>query len=756
MTKTVLLVAALGAVLGAAVAQKAGYWELMVLDGAPPGADNLGSLATGDLDGDGTIEIVTGGNGVLLWYRPATREKGVIAKGNFHVGVAIEDIDGDGLKEVVAGQQIGSEKPAAWDLRWFKAAKPLSASWTQGVMDSRTAGGPHDVLFADLDGDGVKELLANAMYTKTPGLFIYRRPAKPGQPWAKSVVQNGLSAEGTAVGDLDGDGRAEIISGPYWFVPPAGGPFSGPWLRKDLAPHFREMCRADLADVNGDGRLDAVVVESEYPDGRFAWFENRIKIDPKNPWLEHRVEGLLNFAHSFDVRRDARTGAVSVFVAEMARGGWNPPYNWQARLLQFDFARDGQRWDRELIYQGAGTHQATRCDIDGDGALEVVGKEWIVAKLQVWKRRAGAPPLARYQHRFLDREKPDVGIDIVTADLDRDGRADILTGAWWYRNPGWERREIPGVQQVLAAYDIDGDGRTEIIAMPKAPGGKMGYRALSAELCWLRPVDPLNGKWEQFPIGKGMGDWPHTVAVAPLLPGGKLAMVTGYHSAFANDKHYPEIFEIPSAPEKTPWPKRVLAEIPYGEEIVPHDLDGDGKLDLVAGPWWLESRGDGSFVPHKIVEGFKTARVRVHDVNGDGKPDVILSEEDLSYEKQESYFARVAWFENPGDPRKGTFKMHVIDRIRCPHSLEVADLDGDGKPEILAGEHDPFKPYRAQVRLYAYKPADARGEAWYRHVIDDKYDHHVGAKVFEIAPGRKGIVSHGWREQTYLHLWEAR
>src|SRR5260370_8328341 len=78
-------------------------WELTILDALAPESQQLGLLATGDIDGDGRIEGVVGGEGALVWYRPETRERGVIARGHFHVGCALEDIDGDGRLEAVFG-----------------------------------------------------------------------------------------------------------------------------------------------------------------------------------------------------------------------------------------------------------------------------------------------------------------------------------------------------------------------------------------------------------------------------------------------------------------------------------------------------------------------------------------------------------------------------------------------------------------------------------------------------------------------------
>ncbi len=73
---------------------------------------------------------------------------------------------------------------------------------------------------------------------------------------------------------------------------------------------------------------------------------------------------------------------------------------------------------------------------------------------------------------------------------------------------------------------------------------------------------------------------------------------------------------------------------------------------------------------------------------------------------------------------------------------------------MIVGEHDPFKPYRSQCRLYAYKQADAHGITWARFPLDDRFEHHDGAKAVELTPGRVSIISHGWMEPTYVHLWE--
>ncbi len=760
-------------------------WEYVILD-ACPWDGLMEGVAAADIDGDGKTEVVVTGEGGIVWYRPSTSEKGVVvAHGHFGIGLALEDIDADGRKEIITGKQVNTT--GQFVLCWYKSGAKTHDPWTEHVLDSETQDYPHDMAFGDVDGDGQRELVANALYGGHPALFVYKVPAEPTKPWRKQVVQKGYTAEGTRTGDLDGDGKEEIVCGPYLFSAPRAGAFSGqPWKIQPLAPDFRELCRAAIINVNGDGLLDVVLSEDAYPDGRLAWFENRLTTDPKNPWLEHRIDAPFYYPHSLRTWHDPKTKQVQVLVGEMNQGGWDFPYNWDARLLQYTALEGGKSWRSQLIYQGEGTHEAVYADLDGSGRHVIFGAgSDVVAKsgsytgwVQMFRPRESPSIFDQYQHSLVDREKPYPGFDIHAVDVDGDGRLDIVCGAWWYKNPTWERHVIPGAAQIINAYDLDKDGRKELIGIKADADG-----ALSSELVWLKPSDLSKDLWEEHSIGTGEGDWPqgNTIApntIAPLLPGGRVALVCGYYDFRYNPPQIQDMhlfrFEAPEDPKQHPWKKRVIADIPYGGEIIAYDLDGDGKLDIVAGPYWIENLGDGRFEPHLLIDPEhlrssnldKISRIAIADVNGDGRPDILFAVEDVDWSisffgsldlrgvLERGYLAPVGWLENTGSLRDRKFDVHIIDRIRSPRSLGVGDFDGDGEMEVIAGEHDPFKPCRSKCRLYAYKKADPKGLIWSRHPIDNRFGHQNGAKVVELTPGRPAIISHGWAEARYVHIWE--
>ncbi|HET6487305.1 MAG TPA: VCBS repeat-containing protein, partial [Spirochaetia bacterium] len=223
-------------------------WELTILDANLP-AQRLDSLAAADLDGDGALELVTGGDG-LFWVRPRDRAWGRISPRYAHVGVVVGDIDGDGKPEVIVGEgealpdkraelRFGGagihSRTKDWSIAWYKPGADLRGPWATGLIDPRFEGHVHDILLADIDGDGTRELIAISCYSDHPGIFILKPGRDPHRPWTKHAVSEGIFTEGLSIGDLDGDGRLEIVCGPDWYKAPLAGPLSGHWTRHTFA-----------------------------------------------------------------------------------------------------------------------------------------------------------------------------------------------------------------------------------------------------------------------------------------------------------------------------------------------------------------------------------------------------------------------------------------------------------------------------------------------------------------------------------------
>ena len=733
------------------------YWELLILDGSHKRA------VVGDVDGDDVLEVISEN----MWYRPLTFERGEIPEGISLqcVGATTADIDMDGKAEVIGATRRDFNGKEYYALYWYKPIKDLSDPWAKHRICPERIGQPHDLYVADIDGDGQNELVVVRMYIPTPGVYIYKPSSNIADEWNCHVVQEGTPGDGTVVADFDEDGVCEIVAGPFMYKAPSGGPFSGPWKRIEVAPGFREMCKAAMLDITGNGRLDVIIAESEYPDCKVSWFENRICEDPDDPWIEHPLDRPYDYIHSIDAWHD-QNGAVHIFIAEMEKGGWGNPYNYDARIVEFISRDHGKTWERKLISRGLGAWEAVARDIDKDGNREFISTGGVTygnSGIHIWRRREKPSFQVKYRHRIIDRAKPWTGTDILAVDIDRDGKEDIVCAAFWYKNPSWERRRIPGIYQIINAFDIDGDGYPELIGTKKKSGQiKNWYEGLTSNIYWLKPIDPLKGEWEEHYIGtptpgKGVHSWPHGTCIAPVLPGGRVALI-------ARGSGPIEIFEAPDDPRTEPWPKRIFTEAEgCATNMIAYDMTGNGLLDLVARWKWLENLGNGKFQPHLITpkfdekscpNGLKSGEHLLADINGDGHIDMVVCEEWVDYRQREVKFARVAWFENPGDPRKGPWKLHVIDHIRSPHSLGVGDLDGDGELEIVTGEHEPFHPYRGRPRLFVYKKADRNGYSWTRHLIDEGFDHHVGTRLIRLENGKIGIISHGWNEGRYVHLWE--
>ncbi|HEY7119600.1 MAG TPA: VCBS repeat-containing protein, partial [Tepidisphaeraceae bacterium] len=338
--------------------------------------------------------------------------------------------------------------------------------------------------------------------------------------------------------------------------------------------------------------------------------------------------------------------------------------------------------------------QTALADLDGDGRPDfVLGRKGAGDRsVLYWFASAGADDWTKYVAGHDTRS--DVGL--AAMDVDRDGHLDLVTSGAWYRNPGnprakpFERHLFDdrntNAHDVLAV-DIDGDGKLDVVTL-RGPEGN--YKADDG-LVWYRiPADPTKA-WERHVIGPGV------------------------HGA-----------------------------------ITPHgagDIAGHGHADLVVANTWYENIGGTGtqWVAHpNIPFGRKgpfgvCVRTWVTDMDGDGKPEIVIADADITHSK-------IAILRNADGHGERWAKVELPQSFDYGslHALAVADFNGDGRPDIASVEQEELLPAgRTDPRFVVWENLGSLKFA--EHVVlDEKLGGHELQAADVDGDGRIDIVSKPW------------
>jgi FG-GAP-like repeat len=307
----------------------------------------------------------------------------------------------------------------------------------------------------------------------------------------------------------------------------------------------------------------------------------------------------------------------------------------------------------------------------------------------------------------------------LVLDIDKDGLNDIVIASRgngarlvWYRRQAQNWSVYPidsglNLEAGGASADIDGDGDLDLVLGEDFSGRRLFW--------WENPsprFDPPK-PWARRELRNSGGSMYHDQIFGDFDGDGRVDLafwVQRFEGLF--------LAAIPQAPNLSgPWPAVPLLKLPAAEGLAKADIDGDGKVDLIGGGRWFKHQPGLGFQSFLIDEASISSRVAAGQLVESGPPEVAFVNGDA--------IGRLKWFEH----RTGAWIGHDLlgEDVIHGHSLQFEDLNGDGHLDIFCAEMTKWRdkatvPDHPNARMWIFY-GNGRGN-FVKTVVATGIDNH--------------------------------
>jgi hypothetical protein len=411
--------------------------------------------AVGD-EGYGPIALYAGGSGEVRFKDLAYKDLGAKVRladktsSNFRKqqlsdfyyswSSTAADFNHDGILDVLSGPYIyyGPDYTKSREMYLAETVNPSTKFATAAWMD----------FAADFTGDGWADVATVSYGGANGGVFLYVNPKGEERRWEKYKVVPDVQSEIAVMRDVDGDGKPEIIymgDGQVRYAKPDPANPTGQWIVHNVSEKgYATAHGIGVGDINGDGRLDIV--------NPYGWWEQPAAGSNQETWTYHPEvfgrygRGIMggSVMAVYDVNGDGLNDVVTVLNPH----GWGMAWFEQKRDAQGQISFVKHMIMDDFSTSNAGNvafsepHGTTFADVDGDGVPDfIVGKRYWShldtyldpdpygqPVLYVYKtvRNPKAPGGAEFVPELIDSHTG-VGSDVLAVDLNNDGATDIVT-----------------------------------------------------------------------------------------------------------------------------------------------------------------------------------------------------------------------------------------------------------------------------------------------------------------------------------------